>query len=310
MTIPKTSAVIGSGTMGPGIAALLARYGSTVRLNDISEEALTRAETACSGASAVLDQLQIPTVPGGSVSYELDLTAALDGADFVIEAVPETIELKKSVLAQIEAAVATDVVIATNTSGIPITDMAASMAHPERFIGMHWSNPPHLIPMIEVIRGDQTSTEVETALVEIVRAFGYEAVVEKEIPGFIENRVLYAIMRECLSLLEQGVATQEDLDTCVKWGIGYKLAVIGPMRLLDMAGLDIYTSVSSYLNPDLSKESGISPLVRELTEQNRLGMKTEDGMYPYGEGDVAAKRADILRGLVTVRKALSEIKPV
>ncbi|GAA3755392.1 3-hydroxyacyl-CoA dehydrogenase NAD-binding domain-containing protein [Salinactinospora qingdaonensis] len=310
MNVPKTSAVIGSGTMGPGIAALLARYGSTVRLNDISEEALQRAETACTTASSVLNQLEIPTVPGGSVSYELDLATALTGADLVIEAVPEKLELKKSVLAQIEAAVGAEVIIATNTSGIPISDMAGAMSHPERFIGMHWSNPPHLIPMIEVIRGEQTTAEVEDALVGIVKAFGYEAVIEKEVPGFIENRVLYAIMRECLSLVEQGVATQEDLDTCVKWGIGYKLAVIGPMRLLDMAGLDIYESVSSYLNPDLSNESGISPLVTDLTKQNKLGMKTEDGIYPYGEGDVAAKRADILRGLVTVRKALSEITPV
>ncbi|KIH98054.1 3-hydroxybutyryl-CoA dehydrogenase [Streptomonospora alba] len=310
MNVPGICAVIGSGTMGPGIAALLARHGSEVRLNDISQEALDRAESACTAASGALDQLGTPVTEGGSVSFELDAAAALDGAELVIEAVPEEIGLKRRVLERIEAAVGTGVVIATNTSGIPISDMAAAMAHPQRLVGMHWSNPPHLIPMIEVIRGERTDPAVETATVAIVEALGYKAVVEKEVPGFVENRVLYAIMRECLSLVEQGVASQEDIDTCVKWGIGYKLAVIGPMRLLDMAGLDIYSSVSGYLNPDLSDEKGISPLVTKLTEQNRLGMKTEDGMYPYAEGEVAAKRADILRGLVTVRKALSEITPV
>ncbi|GAA4894665.1 3-hydroxyacyl-CoA dehydrogenase NAD-binding domain-containing protein [Streptomonospora salina] len=310
MNVPGICAVIGSGTMGPGIAALLARHGADVRLNDISREALDRAESACTAAAGALDQLGTPVTEGGSVSFELDAAAALDSAELVIEAVPEEIGLKRRVLEQIEAAVGTDVVIATNTSGIPISDMAAAMEHPQRLIGMHWSNPPHLIPMIEVIRGERTDSAVETATVAIVEALGYKAVMEKEVPGFVENRVLYAIMRECLSLLEQGVATQEDIDTCVKWGIGYKLAVIGPMRLLDMAGLDIYSSVSGYLNPDLSDEKGISPMVTKLTEQNRLGMKTGDGMYPYAEGEVAAKRTDILRGLVTVRKALSEITPV
>ncbi|MGW6495249.1 3-hydroxyacyl-CoA dehydrogenase NAD-binding domain-containing protein [Nonomuraea angiospora] len=310
MTMPRISAVIGSGSMGPGIAALLARYGSEVRLNDISEDVLARAEGICAGAEKVLDELGVPVTPGGSIAYELDQATALAGAGLVIEAIPEKIELKKTVLRQIEAAVAPDAIIATNTSGIPISDMAVVMDHPERFIGMHWSNPPHLIPMIEVVKGERTAEDVEARLIEIVQAFGYEAVVEKEVPGFIENRILYAILRECLALVEQGVASQKDLDTCVKWGIGYKLAVIGPMRLLDMAGLDIYESVASYLNKDLSNESGVSSLITDLTKQNKLGMKTGDGMYAYGEGDVAAKRGDIVRGLVTVRKALSSITPV
>lgn len=310
MSIPKVATVIGAGSMGPGIAALLARHGAQVRLNDISEEVLARAEKVAEGASATLDELNVPTVPGGSVTYELDQTKALEGTELVIEAIPEKIELKKALLERVEAVVGDDVIIATNTSGIPISDMAKEMARPERLIGMHWSNPPHLIPMIEVIKGERTTDEVQDRLVGIVKAFGYEAVVQKEVPGFIENRVLYAIMRECLSLLEQGVASQKDLDTCIKWGIGYKLAVIGPMRLLDMAGLDIYESVASYLNRDLSNESGVSSRITELTSQNKLGMKTGEGMYTYGEGEVEAKRADIIRGLVATRKVLSEIKPV
>lgn len=310
MSMPKISAVIGSGSMGPGIAALLARYGSEVRLNDISEEALTRAEQVCAGATRALDQLDVPVTPGGSVSFELDQTKALEGADLVIEAIPERIDLKKQVLRQIEAVVAPDAIIATNTSGIPISDMAVAMSRPERFIGMHWSNPPHLIPMIEIIKGDATSDEVQEQLIQIVESFGYEAVVEKEIAGFVENRVLYAVLRECLAMLEEGIATQRDLDTCVKWGVGYKLAVIGPMRLVDMAGLDIYEAVGSYLNAQLSNESGVSPLVTRLTEENKLGMKTGGGLYSYNNGEVAEKRADIIQGLIEVRKTLSAIKPI
>ncbi|WP_420000006.1 3-hydroxyacyl-CoA dehydrogenase NAD-binding domain-containing protein [Streptomyces boninensis] len=310
MTIPKTIAVIGSGSMGPGIAALLARYGSDVRLNDVSAEALARAEGICAGIVTHLDQLDVPLTAGGSVTFERDQAKALDGVDLVIEAVPEKLDLKKTVLAQVEAAVRDDVIIATNTSGIPISDMAVDMAHPERLIGMHWSNPPHLIPMIEVVKGEHTDPAIEERLVGMVEGFGYEAVVEKEVPGFVENRVLYAVLRECMALVEEGVVSQKDLDTAVKWGIGYKLAVIGPMRLVDMAGLDIYEAVGSYLNRDLSNEAGVSSLVTDLTAEGKLGMKTGGGLYEYGDGEVAAKRADIIAGLVSVRKALSAIKPV
>ena len=310
MSIPTITTVIGSGSMGPGIAALLARSGSQVRLNDISQEALDRARTVIDGASAVLDELGTPSIDGGSVTYETDLRAALDGADFVIEAVPEKLELKRTVLAQVEEIVSPTTIIATNTSGIPITTMAEGMQSPERFIGMHWSNPPHLIPMIEVIKGEQTSEEVEKELVTVVESFGYQAVREKEKAGFVENRVLYAVLRECMALLEEGIATQQDLDTCIKWGVGYKLAVIGPMRLVDMAGLDIYESVAGYLNQDLDDRKDVPELVGKLTAEGRLGMKSGQGLYDYAAGEVEVKRADIIRGLVAVRKTLSEITPV
>jgi len=310
MTIPAVTTVVGAGTMGPGIAAVLARAGSDVRVYDISAAALTRAKAAYDLAVKVLEDLDAQRNPGGSVHFHSELATALDGSEFIVEAVPEKIELKKTVLARIEDAVSASAIIATNTSGIPISDMADGLAHPERLIGMHWSNPPHLIPMIEIIRGDATATAVQEHLLKIVEAFGYEAVLEKETPGFVENRVLYAIMRECLALLEQGIVSQQDLDTCVKWGIGYKLSVVGPMRLLDMAGLDVYENVSSYLNAQLNNSSGVPEMITKLTADGKLGMKSGDGMYAYGEGEVAAKRADIVQGLVAARKALSATKPV
>jgi 3-hydroxyacyl-CoA dehydrogenase len=310
MTIPAVTTVVGAGTMGPGIAAVLARVGSDVRVQDVSAEALERAKSAYDLAAKVLEDLEAPRNRGGSVEFLSELAPALRGSEFIVEAVPEKIELKKTLLAEIEKSVASSAIIATNTSGIPISDMADGLAHPERFIGMHWSNPPHLIPMIEIIRGDATSDAVQSQLVEIVRSFGYEAVLEKETPGFVENRVLYAIMRECLALVEEGIVSQKDLDTCVKWGIGYKLSVVGPMRLLDMAGLDVYENVSTYLNARLSSSSGVPEVVTKLTAKGKLGMKSGDGMYSYGEGEVAAKRAAIVQGLVAARKALSATTPV
>lgn len=309
-SLPAVATVIGSGTMGPGVAATLVRAGVEVRVYDISTQALDRAENTFKFASGVLEQLGSEKVEGGSVTFTADIDTALSGSLFVIEAVPEQIELKKIVLAQIEALVADDVIIATNTSGIPITAMADSMTVPGRFVGMHWSNPPHLIPMIEVIPGEATEPAIIDQLVEIVRAFGYHPVVEKEIAGFVENRVLYAILRECVALLDAGIVTPEGLDTAVKWGIGYKLSVIGPTRLLDMAGMDIYAAVSSYLNKELDAGTETPQVVTDMIAAGKLGFKSGGGMYEYGEGDVAAKLKDITAGLVAARKTLSSIAPV
>ncbi|MDI2098605.1 3-hydroxyacyl-CoA dehydrogenase NAD-binding domain-containing protein [Ruicaihuangia caeni] len=304
MSIPAVVTVVGSGTMGPGIAAVFARAGAQVRVYDVVAEALTRAEQAVAMCEGVLDNLGSNKVDGGSVSYTTDIAEALRGTEFVLEAVPEREDLKKSVLAQIEAEVSDETIIASNTSGIPITKLGEALNAPARFIGMHWSNPPHLIPMIEVVPGEQTSDAVRDRLIEIVNAFGYEAVLEREVPGFVENRVLYAIMRECLALVDEGVISERDLDTAVRWGIGYKLAVVGPMRLLDMAGLDIYTSVAGYLNRDLSNTDGVPAFISDRVASGKLGFKSGGGIFEYGEGDVAALRGEIVRQLTAVRKAM------
>jgi 3-hydroxyacyl-CoA dehydrogenase len=305
MSIPKVSTVIGAGTMGPGMAATLARAGSQVRVYDISDEVLTRAKGMYEMASQALDRVGAVAAPGGSVSWELDLATALSDADLVLEAIPERLDLKREVLAEVEKHIASEAVIATNTSGIPVSDIAAALAHPGRLVGMHWSNPPHLIPMIEVVPGTETAEAVTAQIVGTIKAFGYEAVVEKEVPGFVENRILYAILRECLSLVERGIVSEADMDTCVKWGIGYKLAVIGPMRLLDMAGLDIYSSVAGYLNKDLSSSTQVPQMISEKVAAGTLGMKTLGGIYPYTAEQVAERRAEIAKGLIAVRKTLS-----
>jgi 3-hydroxyacyl-CoA dehydrogenase len=307
MSVPKVAAVIGAGTMGPGMAAVLARAGSEVRLYDISAEVLERARGGYEMAAGALDRVEAASAPGGSVTFEPDLATALAGAELVLEAVPEKLDLKREVIAAFEDHLAGDAIIASNTSGIPITQIATALKHPDRLIGMHWSNPPHLIPMIEVVPGEQTAAATTAKIVGIIQAFGYEAVTEKEVPGFVENRILYAILRECLSLVEQGIVSEADMDTCVKWGIGYKLAVIGPMRLLDMAGLDIYSSVASYLNPDLSATADVPEMIREKAEAGQLGMKTLGGIYPYTAEQVAERRAEIAKGLIAVRKTLSAL---
>ena len=312
MTDARKVAVIGSGTMGPGMAATFARKGFETTLFDIKPEQLEKAKGAVDFVYTTLTNGGFMTAEEadagrGRLTYTDDLATALAGAEFVVETVPERRDIKQQVFKDIEALVGDDVVIASNTSGIPISDVASVTKLPGRVVGMHWSNPPHLIPVIEVIRGAETSDETANATVAMVEAIGMvPAIVDKDIAGFVENRILYAIMREALHLLDEGVASAEAIDTITKWGIGYKLAVIGPLELLDVAGLDIYNSVASYLNADLNASSDISPTVTSKVAEGKLGMKTQGGLFEYTPERIQQLQQQRGRKLVATRKALSD----
>lgn len=299
--------LIGLGTMGPGIAARLARGGVDVRAFDVAPKAVERAAGMLDIANGVLDRLGVeaPESGAGSVSFAGSVAEAVDGATLVIENVPENAVIKAETYREIEPLVGDDVVIATDTSGIPITKLQANLEKPARFVGMHWSNPPHIIPMIEVIGGEATAPETVTAVRDFIRGLGLlPVVVKKDVPGFVENRVLYALLREAVDLVERGVIEPEDLDTCVSWGIGYKIAVIGPMALLDMAGMDIYHSVSSFLNADLCARDDVAELTRSQMEAGKLGIKSGGGVYDYTPDKIASLQAERAGKLVAIRRIL------
>ncbi|TIW92236.1 MAG: 3-hydroxyacyl-CoA dehydrogenase family protein, partial [Mesorhizobium sp.] len=241
----------------------------------------------------------------GSVRFVETIAEAVDGAELVIENVPENIDIKAQIYRDIDPLIGPSVIVASDTSGIPITKLQAHISHPERMVGMHWSNPPHIIPMIEVIGGEKTAPETVAVIRDLIRSIGLlPVVVKKDVPGFVENRVLYALLREAVDLVERGVIEPEDLDTCVSWGIGYKIAVIGPMALLDMAGLDIYKSVSSFLNADLSNRGDVAPMVLEKTAASKFGIKSGEGMFSYTQEQTKALQGERARKLVAVRRIL------
>jgi 5-formyl-3-hydroxy-2-methylpyridine 4-carboxylic acid 5-dehydrogenase len=258
-------------------------------------------------ANGVLDRLGIaaPEAGAGTVRFAPDMAEAVKGADLVIENVPEDIAIKAQTYRAIDPLIDASVIVASDTSGIPISKLQAHISHPERMVGMHWSNPPHIIPMIEVIGGERTAPATVTAIRDLIRSIGLlPVVVRKDVPGFVENRVLYALLREAVDLVERGVIAPEDLDTCVSWGIGYKIAVIGPMALLDMAGLDIYKSVSSFLNADLSNRSDVAPMVLEKTGASKFGIKSGEGVFSYTPEEIKALQGERARKLVAVRRIL------
>ena len=301
-----TAAVIGMGTMGPGIAATLARGGMTVRCFDTSPQALEASAEAIAAAVSTLEALGMPDQGSGEeIAVGDDLGSCVFGADLVVETVPEDLALKQRVLREVEPLVDADCVLASDTSGIPISKIQSGISNPGRVVGMHWSNPPHIIPIIEVIAGDQTSQDVVDWMSDTIRGANLlPVIVKKDVPGFVENRVLYALLRECVDLVENGVIEPEALDTCVSWGIGYKLSVVGPMALLDMAGLDIYRAVGSYLNRDLCNRDDVSPYVIDRTDEGRLGMKAGRGIYDYTPDGIKTVRQERARKLIAARKAL------
>jgi 5-formyl-3-hydroxy-2-methylpyridine 4-carboxylate dehydrogenase len=302
----RQAALIGLGTMGPGIAATLARGGIPVRVYDVQPAAMERARGAIDLASGVLDRLGIPVPAEGAaeIGFAQDLGSAVQGATLVIENVPEKIEVKAELYRALDPLIGPDAIVASDTSGIPISKLQGFMSHPERYVGMHWSNPPHIIPMIEVNAGEKTAPATVEAIVALIRALKLlPVVVKKDVPGFVENRVLYALLREVVDLVEEGVIDPEDIDTCVSWGIGYKLGIVGPMALLDMAGLDIYESVASFLNQELSTRKDVAPFVRERTAGGRLGLKSGGGVYEYTPERIRQLQAERAAKFVAVRLA-------
>ena len=265
----RRAAVIGTGTMGPGMGAVLARAGIETALYDVSAEALERAKAGAELAGGVLERLDAAQEDGGALRFETDLAAALDGADFVLEAVPGEARAQARGLPAVRGSTSRPRRSSPRTRPASRSRRSPTVCRAPRARRRHALVEPAAPDPDD--RGDpgraDRARRPSTRPSELVAAIGYHPVVEREVPGFVENRILYAILRECLDLVDRGIIDPEGLDLNVRWGIGYKLAVIGPMELLDMAGLDIYNAVGSYLNQDLSTAGEVSSTIRDLIEQ-------------------------------------------
>jgi 3-hydroxybutyryl-CoA dehydrogenase len=210
-----------------------------------------------------------------------DITAAVENVDLVFEAVPEQLDLKRDILAAISAAAPPEAVIATNTSSLPVDELAASVVHPGRFLGMHWFNPPEWTPGIEIIRGAATDPDVVTRVLAFLRAIGKHPIVVGSGPGFIANRLQFALFREALACVEDGLASPEEVDEVVRSCFGFRLPFFGPFQIADMAGLDVYANVFETLERGLGDRFRVPPALRALVEQGRLGVKSGAGFSSY-----------------------------
>jgi 3-hydroxybutyryl-CoA dehydrogenase len=283
--------VVGAGVMGAGIAQVFAQQGYSVILNDLNDDILGVAKKRIADTLALLQDHGILTREKAAaavknVTYSTGLDA-LSGVDMVVEAIPEKIELKQSLFKGLDGRFSPEVILASNTSGISISSIASVAKNPDRVIGMHWWNPPYIIPVIEIIKGEKTDKGVVEAISKLVVRLNKKPVlVKKDVPGFLGNRMQYALMREAVYLLQAGVASAEDIDTMVKAGFGFKFPVIGPLETIDMAGMDIFYNVSRYLYGKLDGSKEPQRLVEEKFKEKKLGMKTGEGFYDYKNIDV------------------------
>jgi 3-hydroxybutyryl-CoA dehydrogenase len=279
----KTLAVIGAGTMGNGIAQMAAVDGLDVIMIDVTETALTKGmSTLTSSLDRLVDKQKLDTATRDAALGRIETSTdyqQLAAADIVIEAATESIDLKIQILKQTELMVRPDGIIASNTSSISITSLGAVLADPSRFIGMHFFNPVPLMPLIEIIRGLQTSVVTADAVRELAVRLGKTPISVTNSPGFVVNRILVPMINEAFFVLAEGVATAEEIDAGMKLGANHP---IGPLALADMVGLDVCLSVMDvYLKDFGDSKYRACPLLRELVAAGRLGRKTGRGVYKY-----------------------------
>ena len=304
----RSVAVIGSGLMGHGIALQFAIGGYDVRLNDVSEAQL---DTALANIQTTLGTLQglglvaddaAARVPG-LVRKTTSLRDAAADVDFVVEAVFEDLQLKQQVFADLDRHSPERTVLASNTSSFMSSQLAPATNRPDKVVVANWWNPPYLLPLVEVVRGPETSDETIETVSGLLTKLGKRPVVlQKESLGFIGNRMQFALLREAIAVVEQGIASAEDVDTVVKTSFGRRLSVAGPFEVFDIAGWDTIRAIMDQLFPVIDTSTEVPALVQDMVAKGNLGLKTGQGFYAWTDEDAAALRSRISEALATIER--------
>lgn len=303
-------AVLGLGTMGHGIAQTMAVAGCQVQVYDEStncrETLLERmhGNLLQMAAAQVVEETQIAAAMDRVTVCESE-TAAVTGAELVTEAIAEDLPIKQSLFQRVESLVAPSTILASNTSSFPITQIATRMQHPDRAVVTHWFNPPHIIPVVEVVPGEKTSLTTTQKIYAFLERIGKLPVhVQQEIPGFLVNRVQTAMAREIWDLLDRGVASAEQIDRAIRGSMGLRLAAIGPLAVADFAGWDVTAQVYQNLIPHQRNDSELPEAIQSLVDQKHYGAKSGQGIYEYPpesvEQQIAARDNLYLRLLRTL----------
>lgn len=278
-------AVIGTGTMGRGIAYLSALAGYDTVLFDADVAALDAARAAVeSTLRKGVEKGKVSEEAAGAaaarVQVATDLEPAVRGADLIIEAVPEILDLKRDLFAQADLYCGEHTILATNTSSISITMLAGNVERRDRFVGLHFFNPPHLMKLIEIVRGERTSDATVEEVWQVAQKMGKHPILVRDSPGFATSRLGVAIGLEAIRMLEEGVATAEDIDRAMELGYNHPM---GPLRLTDLVGLDVRLGIAEYLASTLGPRFEPPQLLREMVAAGKLGQKTGEGFYRWNE---------------------------
>jgi len=294
--------VVGGGLMGHGIAYLLAAAGHRVAVFEPSAE--IRASLAAR-LQAIADLLEDddPALLQ-RIAVHATLAPAVQGAAFVFEAAPEKLPLKQKIFAELEQFTAPDTILASNSSAIPSTEIGRHLAHRERVVGTHFWNPPHLVPLVEVVQNEKTGADVVQRTIQLLRDAGKMPVhVRRDVPGFVGNRLQHAMKREAIALVAAGVCDAETVDIVVREGFGARTAVLGPMEQSDLVGTNLTLDIAEVLYADLDRTPGPHPLLRALVAAGKLGMKTGEGLRKWTPEQADAVRTRLSRFLAAQAKA-------
>lgn len=289
------TAVIGAGLMGHGIALTLARAGQYVRITDPMEDARATVAKRIAESLAVLGE-QPDRI--AKILKKIEITSSIASgvkdAEFVFEAAPEKLALKQSIFAEVEDHAPETCVLASNTSVMPITQIMGALRLKSRALGTHWWNPPHMIPLVEVVSTEWTDDKVADDMMALLDDAGKTPVrVKKDVPGFIGNRLQHALWREAISLVENGICDAEAVDTVIKASFGRRLAVLGPLENADLVGTDLTMDIHENVLFDLESRQAPSPYLAKIVAEGRLGMKSGHGFREWTQ-----EEADRLRGRV------------
>lgn len=283
--------IVGAGTMSSGIAERFAEAGyETIQYNR-SQEGIERSKSLIRLNQNTLIRNGVLTAEQAQSAIDRIETTTdirdLARADFISESIVEKMEAKQQIFRQIDKVCRSDGILSTNTSGLSITRIGSVVSNPARFVGMHWWNPPHIMPLVEVIKGDNSADDACQVTIELCRRIGKAPVlVKKDIPGFIGNRIQYALMREALGLIQSGVASPQDIDTVIKMGPGARWALFGPLEIADMLGLDVVDLVSDYLFKELFDANRSPSCLKDRVAAGELGIKARKGFYQYSESTI------------------------
>jgi 3-hydroxybutyryl-CoA dehydrogenase len=295
-------AIIGAGLMGHGLALVFARGGHEVTVTDAFTEA---RDTVKSRVAATLASLRDTPDAVDRIAVADTLPQAVRDADIVIEAAPEKLDLKQDLFAELEAAARPEALLASNTSVIPIGQIAARVASKHRVLGTHWWNPPYLVPLVEVIETQGTAPETVQRMMALLATLGKTPVhVRRDVPGFVGNRLQHALWREAIALVEEGVCDAETVDLVVKSSFGRRLAVLGPLENADLVGTDLTLDIHNQVLPHLNHRPGPSPYLEALNAQGKLGFRTNAGFREWTEAEKTALRAKVLDHLTRVNAML------
>jgi 3-hydroxybutyryl-CoA dehydrogenase len=302
--------VIGMGIMGPDIALSLALGGCEVTALDSKQESIDKAKDRHATTLVelinheVISSKEAASIPD-CITFSMDWEAVMPQADFVFEAVPENLEIKKGIFKRCDNLCRENTIIASNTSCISMTEIASEMQFPNRAIITHWFIPAFLMPVVEIVPGKNTSETTVTTIKNLLTKVGKKSVICKEHPGFVHNYIQAAMCKAAITLVEQGICSAEDVDTIIENGFALRLPKIGPMKMADYAGLDTCLSLNQYIYAKTGNEAfSISPMIEEKVARGELGLKTGKGLYTYTKDEVFKMQKLAEETIIKIKKAL------